>query len=255
MKICQSFIIIVTLMLTGCVANSGLTFPEKALIEPKVVLEAIATENELNSRKNVPIPRGGKWFQVVQGTIPVIITAPHATSPFREGKRRFSDGGGTAALALALGKQTGAHIIYTTYEGPSDPNYYDNNGFKQELARLVEAVKPRLILDIHGSHPYRSYDVDLGTMNGESLLGKKQLLFELIAQLNKEGIQSISYNRFAAAKNQTITKFSAKQGIPAIQLETNATYVSPAKGDIEAQRFSRLLQALSRYIAIVNNDK
>ncbi|SHO57285.1 hypothetical protein [Vibrio quintilis] len=225
--------------------------PERALISPAQVTQAIQVENLLNSRENVALPEGESWFKVVKGTIPVIITAPHATRPFREGKRRFSDGGGTAALALALGEQTGASVIYTTYEGPSDPNYYDDNGFKAALADLIQAETPVLLLDIHGSHPFRSYDIDFGTMNGESLLGQPGLLHRLIHRLKEDGIDSLSSNRFAASSHQTITKFAAQAGVPAIQLEINATYVMPSEGNLEAQRFSVLLQALSRFVTDV----
>ncbi|CAM3791398.1 N-formylglutamate amidohydrolase [Vibrio aerogenes CECT 7868] len=222
--------------------------PERALIAPAQVTQAIQTEKLLNSRENVALPQGKNWFEVVHGTVPVIITAPHATRPLREGKRRFSDGGGTAALALALGEQTGASVVYTTYEGPSDPNYYDDNAFKTALSDLIQSVKPVLLLDIHGSHPYRSYDIDLGTMNGASLSGHPELLRQLIYRLKTDGINSLSLNRFAASSHQTITKFAAKAGVPAIQLEVNATWLTPSEGNIEAQRFSILLQALSRFV-------
>ena len=241
-----SITIIVIFVLTGCATN--LEFPQRALIEPKQIKSAISVEKELNGREEEPIPEGGKWFEVIEGTIPVIVTAPHSTRPLRNRKRRFSDGGGTAALAISLGELTGVYVIYTTYEGPSDPNYYHDNKFKEELSDLINKVKPAYILDIHGSHPYRSYDIDLGTMGGESLLGNEDLLFDLIKHLNKEGIESISYNRFGASKNETITKFSYEHGVPAIQMEINATYVTPSNGNIEAQRFSKLLQALTRFI-------
>ena len=241
-----SIYVILAWVLFGCASNSE--FPERALIEPQQVMSAISIEETLNGREDKTIPEGENWFEVIEGSIPVIITAPHATRPLRNGKRRFSDGGGTAALALSLGEITGAYVIYTTYEGPSDPNYYHSNDFKKALLTLINDVKPEYILDLHGSHPYRSYDIDLGTMAGDSLLGDDKLLFDLIKYLNKEGIASISYNRFAAAKNETITKFAFEQGVPAIQMEINATYVTPSQGNIEAQRFSLLLQALVRFI-------
>ncbi len=236
-------------ILAGCASSNSHHLPrEKALVEPKQVISAIALEKEINARGHRVMPKGVSWFKVIQGTAPIVITAPHATRPLREGKRRFSDGAGTAALAVELAKMTGATVIYTTYEGPSDPNYYDDNRFKEELARVLSLKRPKLVIDLHGSHPFRSYDIDLGTMNGESLQGERQWITRLVQYLNGEGINSISYNRFPAAKNQTITKFVSKKGIPAIQLEVNATYVTPAAGNIEAQRFSKLLQALARFI-------
>ncbi|GAB6041560.1 hypothetical protein [Endothiovibrio diazotrophicus] len=232
-------------------AGNGFAAPplrEKALVEPAVVTAAIQLEKELNGREGVDVPPGESWFRVIRGTAPVVITAPHATRPWREGERRFSDGGGTAALAVALAEHTGAWVIHTTYEGPSDPNYYDDNAFKMALAKVIEEVHPKLLLDLHGSHPYRSYDVDFGIMGGESLLGHKKLLEGLETRLRNDGLLSLSYDRFPAAKHQTLTKFAAAHGVPAIQLEINATWVTPSAGNLEAQRFSRLLQALERYV-------
>ncbi|AJQ96232.1 hypothetical protein [Gynuella sunshinyii] len=228
--------------------TSSTVLPEQALVEPDLVTRAIELETSLNQRQGLPVPEQQHWFNVIEGHIPVIITAPHATRPLRNGQRRFSDGGGTAALAVVLGELTGAYVIYTTYEGPSDPNYYDDNDFKTQLQKLITTVQPLYILDIHGSHPYRSYDIDLGTMNGHSLLGHQDLLKQLIKRFDMEGISSLSYNRFAASRNETITKFAAAHGIPAIQLEINSTYVTPAEGNVYAQRFSILSQALARFI-------
>lgn len=242
----KSILFPIIIAVTGCTPINP--YPQKALIEPKQITSAIETEKQLDSRKNITIPKDEQWFKIIERNAPIILSAPHSTRPFREGKRRFSDGGGTAALALALGEITNATVIYTTYEGPSDPNYYDDNAYKKELARLVAEKQPLLVLDFHGSSPYRSYDLDIGTMDGSSLLGNEELLLSLLEHLKAEGIFSISYNRFGAAQHETITKFISAKGIPAMQLEINATYTSPSAGNIEAQRFSRLLQALVRYI-------
>ncbi|WP_237062464.1 hypothetical protein [Microbulbifer zhoushanensis] len=221
---------------------------QRAMVAPSLVYRAIEVQQQLDAREGELLAAGAPWFRVVPGRIPVVITAPHATRPLRNGKRRFSDGGGTAALALALAELTGAHVVYTTEEGPSDPNYHDDNAFKRALAGLVRKLQPRYVLDIHGSHAFRPYDIDLGTMHGESLLGQGHLQQGLVTSLRNEGILNISGNYFAAAKNQTITKFVAALGVPAIQVEVNTTYLSPSAGKIEAQRFSQLAQAMARFI-------
>lgn len=256
-------VLVMFLPLWGCssqtatparLSDNGAVVPAKAIplspaiVRPSLVYRAIEVQQLLDSREGEPHTAGEPWFEVVPGRIPVVITAPHATRPLRDGTRRFSDGGGTAALALALAELTGAHVIYTTEEGPSDPNYVDENAFKSELAHLVRELQPRLVLDIHGSHAFRPYDIDLGTMHGASLLGQESLQQDLVTSLRQEGILNISGNYFAAGKNQTITKFVAAHGVPAIQVEVNSTYLSPSAGNIEAQRFSRLVQAMARFI-------
>lgn len=246
MNVSYMVLLVAAFTLTACAVKPSL--PQKAIVGPSLVYKAIEIEQALDAREGVVLEEGTDWFKVVPGNIPVIITAPHATRPLRNGNRRFADGGGTAALALSVAELTGAYVIYTTGEGPSDPNYYDDNAFKRELARLIEEIQPRYILDIHGSHPYRPYDIDLGTMNGESLLGQDALRQGLLQSLRHEGIVNISSNYFAGAKNQTITKFSASLGVPAIQVEVNTNLVSPSEGDVQAQRFSQLLQAMARFI-------
>jgi hypothetical protein len=188
------------------------------------------------------------WFAVEEGDVAVLVTAPHVTRPFREGAYRFEDGGGTGALARALNRLTGASAVYTVDASPSDPNFYDDNEFKRTLDRLIGQKRPRFLLDIHASHSHRPYDVDLGTMDGGSLLGHTRLLSDLVDALRAEGIANLSLNYFSARQQQSITKFAAARGIPAIQLEINATWLNPSHNDLAAYRFSQLLQALVRYI-------
>jgi hypothetical protein len=36
----------------------------------------------------------------------------------------------------------------------------------EDLGELIAPVHPRFLLDLHGSHPFRPYEVDLGSLNG-----------------------------------------------------------------------------------------
>ncbi|KMN77918.1 hypothetical protein VK98_17390 [Chromobacterium sp. LK11] len=225
----------------------GKSPPARAIIEPAHIVEAIKLQRQADEAKGRPPQNGEPWFAVLEGERPVIVTAPHASSPFREGQYRFSDGGGTAALAAMLHQLAGVTAIYTTRASPSDPNYEDDNDFKRKLAALVAKRRPLLVLDLHGSHPYRPYDVDFGTLNGASLLGKPDLLQKLEQNLRQQGLLNVSDNYFAASKHQTIAKFAAGLGVPAIQLEISSTWLTPSDGNLAAHRFAQLLQALARY--------
>ncbi|UCZ77709.1 hypothetical protein LHL03_11470 [Pectobacterium carotovorum] len=233
---------------SACSLNQSNSHFEKALLTPEQINEAIVYQKDADKNSDVKPKEGEKWFNVILGQEPIIISAPHATEPFRDGKYRFSDGGGTAALAIMLGKLTGSTVIYTTKASPSDPNYYDNNDYKARLAELIKSQKPKLIIDIHGSHPYRPYDVDIGTMKGKSLLGKDELVTKLIASLRNEGISNYSNNYFAASKNETVTKFGAAHGVPTIQLEVNSVWMVPSEGNYESHQFAQLLQGMVRYV-------
>jgi hypothetical protein len=243
------FIVFITLMAGGC-CTAHFNAPQKALIDVPSIQDAINIETIIDAQGTNTAPTGETWFNVLEGSVPIIVTAPHATRPFREGKYRFSDGAGTAAVAILLHKLDGVTAIYTTYESPSDPNYYDDNDFKATLLKEIEKNHPVLLLDIHGSSGFRPYDVDMGTMNNHSLLGNSQALKVLVRCLKKEGLINLSGNYFSASDHQTDTKFASKHGVPAIQLEINSTWLIPSQGDLCAHRFAELLQALVEYVNI-----
>ena len=157
--------------------------------------------------------------------------------------------GGTGSVAIELNKLSNVPILYTTYCSPSDPNYYDSNEFKDTLAKFLTELKPILVLDLHGSHPFRPYDIDFGTMNGKSYLTRKDFLDSLKIAFINEGLINQSQDYYSAEKNQTITKFISGRGIPCIQLEINSNYLSANLGNIYGQKTAQLLQALLRFIS------
>lgn len=225
--------------------NNGIYF-DRALVTKENVQDAIALEKFLQNMYNRLPVKGEAWFTYLPGTSKVLIVAPHATSPMREGELRFPDGG-TGSLAIMLNRLAKVPVLYTSLASPSDPNYYDDNAFKRELDMLIKTLKPTLVLDLHGSDAYRPYDVDFGTMKGASLKDKKEILPKLAEALRNEGILNFSQDYFSAEKNATDIKWVAARGVPAIQLEISSTWLSHTDGNLEAHRFAQLLQALTRF--------
>ena len=86
-------------------------------------------------------------------------------------------------------------------------------------------------------------------MGRRSLLGRDDLLNALSAALRAEGLGNQSLDFFAAAVNQTITKWVSGRGVPAIQLEISATWLTAGAGALPAHRYAQLLQGLVRFIA------
>ncbi len=252
-------IALATLLCAGCQlvhrdASTALLF-EKAVITKEHVDEAARIEAELAKTYRTPPPEGEPWFRTLPGTSRVLVVAGHATAHMREGRLKPEDRG-TGSLAVMLNKLAGCPVIYTTFQSPSDPNYYDDNDFKKTLSELINEYRPVVVLDLHASHFNRPYDVDFGTMGGESLLGRPRLLQLLASSLKKEGLSNFSQEFFAAAKHQTITKWVARHGIPSIQNEFNSTWLLPRDGSnengLQRQRFAQLLQALVRFVRAVD---
>ncbi len=243
----RRFVFVALVLFIGC-AGPGAHMPQKALLKPSIIQEGISLTKELDEHRETEAPAGENWFRVLEGPVPIVVTAPHATSPVRKGALRFSDGGGTGALAILLHKLAGVTVIHTTYVSPSDPNFYDDSAFKTALGEIIERKDPVFLLDLHGSHPFRPYEIDFGFMNGQSLLGADEILTELIEALRNDGIINLSGNYFSAAKNQTIIKYASNRGVPSIQMEISATWLTPQENGLNAHRFAQMLQALLRYI-------
>ena len=240
-----------TLLFLGAACATAPLELNRAFIEPAMVERAIAHEKELAAQYDTA---GEPWFTTREGNGRVLIVAGHATSQTREGKRKGPDSG-TGSLALLVAELTDSPAIWTTRMSPSDPNYYDDNAFKAELARMIERHRPILVLDLHASHWLRPYDVDFGTMNGTSLPGRERWLRELAVILRDEGLHNLSRDYFAAAKNQTVTKFAAARGIPAMQLEISSTWLHPETGYLDGHRFAQLTQALVRFVRKVDGPR
>lgn len=192
-------------------------------------------------------PAGVPWFEFLDASGDVLVTAPHATAQMREGKLKGSDLG-TGPLAVVLHRMAGVPVLYTTWASPSDPNYYDENPFKERLAVLVRDRKPRLVLDLHASRPDRPYDVDLGTLWGASLLGQVNLEKALRKRLAEAGIRDLSDNAFPGGRQATVMRFLHRRGVPCIQLEINARWLRPSQGPEALDRFLRLSNALAAFM-------
>ena len=202
-------------------AQSAAIFP-KAVVGIEDIELAVKTEWELRKNYDLPPNAGEPWFTVIEGASKVLVSAPHATAQIREGKSKFADSG-TGALAVLLNKLAKTTTIYTVRQSPSDPNFYDDNDYKRTLGKLIDDRHPVLVLDLHASHTYRPYDVDFGTMGGQSLKGRPLWLRQLSKFLLSAGFTDFSQDYFAASANQTVTKFVREKGIPCIQLEFSET--------------------------------
>jgi hypothetical protein len=246
----RRFLLITAFVVVGCRTTTVAPPLERAIVTREHVEAAIATEQRLAPVYETLPGAGEPWFEVRRGRIPVLVVAGHATAQTREGALKTADRG-TGSLAVALHEMTGATAIFTTRRSPSDPNYYDDNEFKRALGDLIRELRPVIVLDLHGSHAFRPYDVDFGTMGGRSLANRPELLDTLVQSIRAEGMLNLSQDYFAASRNQTVAKFASSLGVPAVQLEITSTRLDPSRDVLTAHRFAQLLQALVRFISKV----
>ena len=222
-------------------------FIQKAIVTVENIDSFIVFDKIFEKNETRPAPPNKASFEFKNGTRKILFIAGHATAHRREGDVKSADAG-TGALALMLNKLLNVPVLYTTFLSESDPNFEDNNAFKDSLAKIVLKLKPIFVIDLHTSNASRPYEVDFGTMNGISFLKRKDLLDKLKVIFKNEGFINQSQDFFSASENKTITKFLHKRNVPCIQLEINANSLTADKGNLQAQRTAQLLQALIRFV-------
>ncbi|GAB6151942.1 hypothetical protein JCM17380_06920 [Desulfosporosinus burensis] len=191
------------------------------------------TDKRVNPKQEDPF-----WFSI--GNLPVLVSAPHAVRHFRHKKIKMSDQY-TGSIVYLLNQLTGCHAIAATKLYGGDPNIDSPCIFKEKISEIVRQEKIKLVLDIHGAAREREFDIDFGTDDGRTLLGKDSLLETLKRNIQAFGFNKISYNHFSASGKNTIANFVASElKIPAVQVEINKQYRVPAQNP---QGFHRIIGA------------
>lgn len=190
---------------------------------------------------------GNKNFIIKKGTIPVIVSAPHAIIQLREGQIKWSDKL-TGALALFLHLSTGCHAICSARYSEADYNYdteeTKGNPYQIELAKYIVGNDIKVLIDLHGASINREFAIEMGTAplrneEGE-IIGDKNLslhgrtfisnlvkyTFDFIFRDLEADKKEIWHNRvFDAGTQNTVTKYiSSHTSCSCIQLEINSFY-------------------------------
>lgn len=184
-------------------------------------------------------PVGEVPFVHEVGEIPVLISAPHATAHRRRGRMKGEEEF-TAALAVLLGRQTGAHVLYTRYRSEADPNWDREAPYKLMLRRIVAQYGIRFVLDVHGMSNRYKIGMALGTMNGRSCPQRESLIadawlahrFQSTTERASRTFSDLKWDHFVVNHsrftggviNHTVTRFVTESlGIGAAQIELCST--------------------------------
>lgn len=169
---------------------------------------------------------------VLPGSVPVLVSAPHATRHWRKANWKREDEY-TAALAHWLHDTAGVHALYPTHRINPDPHDDSDQGhYKAALAELVRQHDIRLVLDLHGARGDRDFALALGTIYGKTCTAYEPTIIDAFAAVDfvQDGRVS-SLDRFAlnlpryagGAHMPTVTRYAWQTlGVPAAQLEINA---------------------------------
>lgn len=194
-----------------------------------------------------------------KGSIPVMISAPHAVNHFREEKQKYADMY-TGGLAEYLHDELGCHVMYATGYTRNDANYDEaaTCDYKKELVTYIRDNDIKVLIDLHGSAKTREFAVEMGTIDeADSSLHQYQFIEDLLhitleaslEQYLKEDGKVISNNSvFAASNPNTVTYYvSCEAKIPCIQLEINRLYRDPE----QKERFMSLVEGFEKAIRLL----
>ncbi|MDD5879494.1 MAG: fibronectin type III domain-containing protein [Clostridiales bacterium] len=188
-------------------------------------------------------------YKYKEGTIPILISAPHTVKQWRNNQYKSADVY-TGALVKTLNETTGAHIIYkTTTNG--DENYTtEETDYRKKIKDIVESNNIRVVLDLHGMTLEKESDIDIGTGNtyNINLLNQDYIYSSIINSLNSLNHTTNKY--FIGGGPYTISTYvSQKIGIPSVQLEINRKF-----RDTDSENFTYIVEQLSKMIKNINNE-
>lgn len=227
-------------------------------------LETLFSDNQYDGS-------GKEAFVIEEGTIPVMISAPHAINHFRKNQVKWADRY-TGGIARYLHQATGCHLIYSCMFTKSDPNYDlpGANRYQDALVDYLSKHKVYVLIDLHGVTKEREYAAEMGTaLRHSSVQGvvreedpslhEHKFIAEVIKDLMEKNFKKCDTDRrevwknriFDAGGQNTVTKFiSESMDTSCIQLEINGIYRDPENENEFLILVSSLMEIINMFGSI-----
>jgi len=181
------------------------------------------------------------------GTVPVLLTAPHAVSHTRDGARKAADVA-TGGLTLAAALSSGARALIATGFQDHDGNRAPAGPFKDALAAQLGAV--RAVIDVHGMRDEFGVQVCLGT--GANPPADNWLLALARAVFTDAGFTVAVNDPYGAMHEHSVTSSVTRAGLAGLQVEFAASLRRPRDDPAAALA---ALAALSALAALGGRDR
>lgn len=195
-------------------------------------------------------------FSYTEGSIPILVTAPHYHEHIRRGELKFAEPM-TGDLAATLQQLCGVHTLVTAGKQSKDSNFIKRTRFKDKIARICQEKQIALIIDLHQLAPHRPFRFAIGTNDGTTTLSLdhdaivtylEEQLSAVVANISlpeqtpEQTTCTINPNNAFGARHQhCIARHCAEVlQTPAIQLEINTKL---------AGNFEQIGRSLQNFIA------
>jgi hypothetical protein len=166
------------------------------------------------------------YFGIIEGSIPIILSAPHGARHLRDGRWKGEDEY-TSSLAIKLGALTGASVIFVKNKTQEDSNHLPSTRYKDAIRELIAERGIGFLADIHGADIARDYKMNVGIIDEDAM---EQCSCPRCKPVIEEAIRVFQYplfnlDAFTAGSPETVTSFARHAcGIEAAQFEINARY-------------------------------
>ena len=162
-------------------------------------------------------------FKIIQGNVPILLSAPHAVRQCRNGVVKPADQL-TGPIVELLCERTGASGIVRTFNLCDDPNS-ENVGYglayKKAILELIKKNGIQCIFDIHGCSDEHGFDIDIGTNKGINISKNKKFLNIITEKFKRVGKVAVD-KKFKSSKYSTVSNYiHRKSKMPCFQLEIN----------------------------------
>ncbi len=181
-------------------------------------------------------PDDGAWFEIVRGSLPVLVSAPHACMHERDGTAKMEEEY-TGALACYLADVCGCYALVTRSRTFEDPNWQTDSLYKQAIKQLQLETGIRFLIDLHGMTNRYHMGVAIGTIKGKSCgaadvlphfteAGFQHVVTEDLTPDSESAWRRavVDHPKFTGGvMNHTVTRFSALElGVPSVQIELSS---------------------------------
>lgn len=221
-------------------------------------MDAIAELRQIE-RDNIQVDvQSIDYFGYMKGSIPVLISAPHGAKHYRAREKRWkAQDAYTSALAIKLGRLTGAHVIFTKNKTLEDPNSALTCRYKDFLAKVVKDNNIKFVMDIHGASAGKPFKLDVGVLDGRPGKSSCPTFKPIIERALQDFDRGVFNKHFRARDPATITHFAWKRlKVESAQFEINAAYRnigwSGACSDADRARVRELIGRLQQVICDIN---
>ena len=183
------------------------------------------------------------------GKLPIILTAVHTMTQFKENGEYKKSEPYTKAIAMYIAQTTNCSYLIKNKDTGVDPNNIENDVFKNMLLDNIKDNNIKLVIDIHGAKKDRDFDIELGTLN--NLSSDYSTIKELIEAFNENGIINVKINN--PFKGGAITqKVFAETDCDVIQIEINANFRNIDESDKMEQVCNSIIKFIYQYVEIMN---